>query len=313
MQKKTIRVLSLLSIALLSGCSDRASGPAEIVNARAQSSYHIVKKGETIDQICKKYKISRSDFIALNNLKSPYKLFNKQRVKIKTIESLNSHYYASGDDLVVKNLDDDKTLNTSSANDIQQKKESSDLQVGTTDLNAQPFNSNNEMSLSKEVASDDLPNESLTTQNRPSTEQSPVNTTPYEGTSLYDWPVFGKVVQSFGQKGSDGAVQQSLSIQAPAGTKVKSVAEGEVVRAGKIRELQELGNIAIVEQKDGHRAIYGFLKEVYVKKGQHIDKGSVIGTVGVNKAKNKAMLVFQLRAKKGGKSIPVDPMKFLPS
>lgn len=314
MFNNSIKIISLLSLALMIGCSDRANGPAEIVNARAQSSYHIVKKGETIEQICKKYKISRADLIALNNLKPPYKLFNKQRVKIKTIESSNTPYYAASEDLVVKNLDDDKTPTTPS------QPESDKNQTMQSDNYSTPIpaiNDKQKQGLSSSDLSDDASSATSIQDELPENTTTPIeqtsNTTAHDGSSVYDWPVTGKVVQTFGQKGTDGAIQQSLSIQAPAGTKVKSVAEGEVVRAGKIRELQELGNMAIVEQKDGNRAIYGFLKEVYVKKGQTVGRGTVLGTVGVNKAKNKAMLVFQLRAKKGGKSVPVDPMKFLPS
>ncbi len=277
----------------LAACSSNEND-AEIVNARTPSSYHIVKKGESIEAICARYKISKADLIAINSLKPPYKLFAKQRIRVKSIKSQEGQYYASGDDIVVKNIDDElPKLPDNAMQDHTKEQQNND--------HALPMPGAAETGTGTPVLGENV----LTEQTTPSQAQQSETTS-----AFYQWPVQGKVLQSFGQKAADGTIQESVSIQAPAGTKVKSVAQGEVLRAGRLREIQEWGNVVIIKQKDGRVCVYGFLKEVYAKKGQAVSAGDVIGTVGVNKAKNKAMLVFQMRAKKGGKLITVDPMSY---
>lgn len=289
----------------LIGCgSDRHSeyDMPEIVDGRSQSTYHIVKKGETLDSIAKKYATSKNALIRVNKIKPPYAVYPRQRIKIIKTFAVEEDKTSPGaqmgygpeSGITIQHNPSDQTTSFENASLLSDK--STETEKSPDDL--------------KKVDEQSLSQTSQDTVSEP--KEKPLEST-YEKestTGIYSQPVQGKIVQRFGQTAADGTVQESLSIQAPPGTKVKSVADGEILRSGKIPELREWGNIIIIKQKDGRVSVYGFLKDVHVKKGQKIVKGQSIGTVGMNKAKNKSMLVYQLRDKRNGKLVPVDPLKY---
>lgn len=69
-----------------------------------------------------------------------------------------------------------------------------------------------------------------------------------------------------------------LDLVVPAGTTVRSSADGKVVKVVKTEK--GMGNQVTVEHKYGHKTLYAHLGTIKVSEGQTLRQGDVIGTVG---------------------------------
>ncbi len=122
-----------------------------------------------------------------------------------------------------------------------------------------------------------------------------------------DWPVEGVILYSFGRVISDNNTTtrwNGVGIGAPAGTTVKAVSSGSVVLA---EPFGTYGPTVIVSHGDGDFSVYGSLARLDVRKGQGIQKGQVVGTVGRTDPDLDAHLHFEMRPK--GRA--VDPLQWL--
>lgn len=304
-------ILSILTCFFLAGCGGSNNQPSEIISPRGVSSYYIVKRGETVKSIAKKYKIPVKELILMNGLKPPYRLVPHQRIKVKSLKLQSNDYYASGDDLEVKSVQDDPFLKSA----VKVKSGKEERSFGNASSQTKDFLKNG-IEESKQVSDqsekDDLNQLEVSQQimNEKDEETKKFLPFPKKGASAvtdsknYVWPVYGNLLRTY-----DPKTGSNILIEAPAGTKVKSITDGKVTSAGKDAELRSWGQFVVLKHKDGKMSFYGFLKEVYVKAGQTIKKGDVIGTVGINRKINKAMLALQLR--QSGNKKPIDPVPFL--
>lgn len=73
------------------------------------------------------------------------------------------------------------------------------------------------------------------------------------------------------------AMHQGIDFVGPYGTKVYATAAGKVTYAGRF---SEYGNFIEITHGDGLTTRYGHLKEVLVKEGQRVGRGTVIGLQG---------------------------------
>jgi len=96
--------------------------------------------------------------------------------------------------------------------------------------------------------------------------------------TMYAVPLYGTLVRPFdapldnpyapGHRGDD--------VAAPLGTPVHASADGVVSFAGNVA-----GNLTVsVDHAEGVRTSYSYLGAIAAKKGQHVTRGDVIGTVG---------------------------------
>ena len=95
-----------------------------------------------------------------------------------------------------------------------------------------------------------------------------------------DWPVEGAVLYRFGvviNPNNTKTRWNGMGIGASQGTSVRSIAAGEVVLSELVGTY---GATVIVQHGGGDYSIYGSLERIDVRKGQTIQKGAVIGTVG---------------------------------
>ena len=90
------------------------------------------------------------------------------------------------------------------------------------------------------------------------------------------------------------------------GEQVLSAHQGYVIYAGN--GYKGYGNLVIVDSGQGWSTFYAHLNRVFVKEAVFIQKGEVIGTVGMTGKTTGPHLHFELRRHK----IPVDPEKYLP-
>jgi len=115
------------------------------------------------------------------------------------------------------------------------------------------------------------------------------------------WPLSGTVSMSFGLHGYMGRVQHNnvgITVDAPEGTIVKAVYQGEVTA------LEEIGDVWCVIMRHGrYYSAYSNLASTTVVKGQHVSVGETLGNVG-----DTGQLEFLLMHDNGEY---VDPEKWL--
>jgi septal ring factor EnvC (AmiA/AmiB activator) len=122
-----------------------------------------------------------------------------------------------------------------------------------------------------------------------------------------EWPVDGAVLYGFGkpQGGNRTTVRwNGVGIRAPSGAPVRAVAAGEVAVAGPV---SSYGPTVIVQHGGGDYTVYGSLAQVTVQRGQWVERGETLGTVGASDPGLPAHLHFELRPK--GRA--VDPLPWL--
>jgi murein DD-endopeptidase MepM/ murein hydrolase activator NlpD len=116
--------------------------------------------------------------------------------------------------------------------------------------------------------------------------------TPSKPGSLFDWPVQGRMIGSFGLSEA-GKRNDGVNIAAPVGTPVRAAADGEVVYRGS--ELDGYGNLLLIKHDDGFVTAYAHNDAMLVKKGDRVRKGQVIAKVGQTGSAGEPQLHFEIR------------------
>lgn len=115
---------------------------------------------------------------------------------------------------------------------------------------------------------------------------------PLVASKSFIWPLQGKVVSRFGPKKA-GVVNEGINIAADSGEPVKAAANGVVAYAGD--KIHGYGNMVLVKHPGGKTTTYAHLDEIKVKKGQQIDQGDTVGTVGSTGNVPSPQLHFAIR------------------
>jgi septal ring factor EnvC (AmiA/AmiB activator) len=98
--------------------------------------------------------------------------------------------------------------------------------------------------------------------------------------------------------------QSGISIKAERGEPIRSVSDGHVIFANWFKGF---GNMMIVDHGDHYYTVYAHLEEVFKVKGDRVDRGEVIATVGDSGSMRGPALHFEVRHH--GK--PIDPLKWI--
>ena len=149
---------------------------------------------------------------------------------------------------------------------------------------------------------------------RPGTARAPGVFTTREIGRL-DWPVEGTVVKSFGREvrpNGTAVINNGIRIAAESGTPVTAVAAGTVVIA---EAMGTYGYTVILQHPGGDYSLYGSLGRILVSKGQIVNKGGTVGTVGTSDPELGPHLYFEVRVAAGGSAQPTasDPLTWLRS
>ncbi|WP_458760935.1 peptidoglycan DD-metalloendopeptidase family protein [Afipia sp. TerB] len=120
----------------------------------------------------------------------------------------------------------------------------------------------------------------------------------------FRWPVRGRVIAAYGAK-TNGKQNDGINVAVPEGTPVKAAEDGVVAYAGN--ELKGYGNLVLVRHSNGYVTAYAHASELMVKRGDTIKRGQVIAKSGQSGEVGSPQLHFEIR--KG--SSPVDPLQFL--
>lgn len=99
------------------------------------------------------------------------------------------------------------------------------------------------------------------------------------------FPVKGAYISSgFGWRGKD--YHKGVDLAAPVGTPIRACMDGKVIASGRYKFLNGYGNAILLSHGNKIFTYYAHLNTVRVSRGNMINKGEVIGTVG-NTGKSK--------------------------
>jgi murein DD-endopeptidase MepM/ murein hydrolase activator NlpD len=117
----------------------------------------------------------------------------------------------------------------------------------------------------------------------------------------FSWPLTGTVAERFGPAG-EGRINRGIEILAPSGSEIRAAADGTVAFVGNGGSAG-YGGLILLRHGDGWISAYGRAAQATVARGQTVEAGQTIGSIG-----DEAKLHFELRRNR----VAVDPSKFLP-
>ncbi|MFH0948104.1 MAG: M23 family metallopeptidase [Elusimicrobiota bacterium] len=123
------------------------------------------------------------------------------------------------------------------------------------------------------------------------------------------WPIVGyRITSRFGLRKhpifGDRRFHEGLDLAKWYGTPVRASSDGKVISVGK---QAGYGKTITIIHKNGFSTRYGHLRSYLVRKGQHVQAGQIIGSIGSTGYSTGPHLHFEVR--KYGR--PVNPLKYL--
>jgi murein DD-endopeptidase MepM/ murein hydrolase activator NlpD len=124
------------------------------------------------------------------------------------------------------------------------------------------------------------------------------------------WPLKGEIGSRFGVRtdpfSGEGAEEHlGIDISGPYGADVHSSADGIVILSGR---MSDYGNLVIVDHGNGVTTRYAHLSRFAAHTGQHVNKGDLLGYVGLSGRTTGPHLHYEVRIN----DRPVDPLAYLP-
>jgi len=121
----------------------------------------------------------------------------------------------------------------------------------------------------------------------------------------FSWPVSGKPISSFfGERW--GRQHEGIDIAASHGTPVQAARPGKVIYAED--SISGYGKMVIIRHSPNFATVYAHLSRIGVRAGDIVDRGKVIGKVGMTGRATSSHLHFEIRHKRAA----VDPLVYLP-
>ena len=249
---------------------------------------YLVKKGDNLYSISRKFKISIQELIRKNNIVEPYKIFPNQKI---FIPKNYIHKVKKGDTLYsISRKYETNIFELSKINnikDINNLVEGQKLKISNeTFYKKKVKNSKNKINKKKEK------------------KKLKKTLNKSKDKAMFLWPVKGEIVSSYG-KNKQGFYNDGININSREGSKVISSADGKVIYSGN--EIPGYGNLVLIKHSKNWITAYAHLNEVFIQKGKIVKRGEKIGSVGSTGNVQTPQLHFEIR--KGKES--VDPMRLL--
>lgn len=244
-----------------------------------------IRPGDNLHNIAKQYHTTIYEIINKNNLKPPYILRVRQKIFIPlpsyhTVLHGDSIYSVSRD----YNMNMDKLIRLNNLQKPYSIFTGQKLRIATTSASVK--RSRRHKSTRKKKSSKN------------------VVVKHFKSSNKFAWPIKGKVVSTFGAK-KGGLYNDGINIKASKGALVKASESGVVAYVGN--ELKGYGNLVIIKHSSSWITAYAHLNSLSVKRGQRVQKGAAVGTVGMTGNVDSPQLYFGLR--KGRDAL--NPLKYL--
>lgn len=245
---------------------------------------HRVAKGDTLSAIASRYEVGLYEMTRLNDLDPPYRILVGQRLRLPKSGEQTS-LVAKPAPIQATNQSIDEPANRSANRDAisRTKAESTTVRAPSTSTS--------------EVTNTSSPSP------RRVASRTVAKPPPITGGGFL-WPVEGRVLSGFGAK-ARGLHNDGINIAAPPGTPVRAAENGIVVYAGN--ELRGFGNLLLVKHADGWVTAYAHAEKLLVARGDRVNKGQRIATVGATGNVTRPQLHFEIRRGKRA----LDPRKHL--
>ena len=120
------------------------------------------------------------------------------------------------------------------------------------------------------------------------------------------WPLVGPIVSGYGPT-EDGLTNEGVNISADRGATIRAAQAGTVAYAGN--ELRGYGNLVLIRHEGGWVTAYAHADTIMVQRGQEVQAGQPIATVGDTGSVTTPQLHFEIRQG----SDAIDPMTRLPA
>ena len=286
----------IFKIPALENQDARGEGNNRLVAQNRLAPVHIVRPGETLNQIAKKYGISRQQLIEANKIHNPNLIFVSQRLRIPQSNQLPSNVRANEQNVlnrsIVQNSD---RLDNSTQSNLSPQVSGLDNSVTETEKKtiANPLGMTIQLSAS---VTPKLPPLSSPEQYLPATPAE------FEG---YIWPAKGTLTSGYGWRW--GRPHKGVDIAAPIGTPIMAAASGEVISAGW--NSGGYGNLVKVKHPNGSVTLYAHNHKIMVRRGQKVQQGQQIAQMGSTGFSTGSHLHFEIHPSGNG---AVNPIAYLP-
>jgi len=243
-----------------------------------------IRPGDNLHNIAKQYHTTIHEIISKNSLKPPYIL----RVGQKMLIPLPSyHSVVHGDSIY--SVSRDYNMNMDSLIRLNNLKAPYSIFTGQ------------KLRIATTSASVERPTKN---EENKSDSKKDVVVKNFKSSNKFSWPVKGKVISTFGAK-KGGLYNDGINIQASKGARVRASENGTVAYVGN--ELKGYGNLVIIKHSSSWITAYAHLESLAVKRGETVNKGDSVGTVGMTGNVDSPQLYFGLR--KGRDAL--DPIKYI--
>jgi len=255
-------------------------------SARNLKTYK-VKKGDTLYGIAWKMGIDINTLAKINNLKSPYTIYEDQKLNLTKTKEVKRY---SQQTVKVKNKATSQKSDKNKANNCSNQKCIKKV--------------NNKVVLEKTKGYSAVKGNENVAQKIAKTAKvvQAVKTKPVtKKISNWLWPAQGKVIKTFS---SSQVGMKGISIANRRGTAIYATTAGTVVYAGS--GLQGYGKLIIIKHNYDYLSAYAHNDKLLVHENEQIKAGQKIATMGDSSTDN-VHLHFEIRYR--GKS--VDPLRYL--
>jgi murein DD-endopeptidase MepM/ murein hydrolase activator NlpD len=274
----------------MAGFQPAQRGASVASGAPNEAADVVVRKGDTVWGIARRTGVPVRAIISANNLRAPFTLRPGQGLKVP---SARRHVVQRGD--TIYGISRRYGVDMASLVQLNRLKRpytikpSQELSLPATARLVMP---------PRRAEATTVPRQS-------SPRRESTKAVPPRGGDLFAWPVQGRIVDGYGDKGG-GLYNEGVNIASKRGQPVRAADNGIVVYAGG--ELRGLGNLLLIRHAEGWITAYAHNESLLVGRGDVVSRGQVISRVGDTGNVRSPQLHFEIR--KGTRT--VNPTRYLP-
>lgn len=261
----------------------------------------IVRSGDTLSGIAKRYDVGMGELASANGLSPPYPLKPGQRLRLPR---LGYHEVRPGETLWgisrMYKMEPRRLaeINHLTAADVIRPGQKLQLDEGTASAETTPRVRPTQYASVGRPDVTPRPREDAARWTAPKPKAAPAAYHP--GAPSLTWPARGRILSDYGPK-SNGMRNDGINIGLEPGTPIVSAGDGVVTYTGA--DIRQFGNLVLVRHDDSWVTAYAHAETILVRRGQRVARGQKIATAGKTGAVTSPQLHFEIR--KDGK--PVDP------